>query len=158
MSAPLLVRALARSALQVRSSCHNVLPSAARNISHTSKLLILTNKIVYTRTSPTHIPSTPQKASFTRSSRFSILQFTKNTVWRATHQDQRLFGGQKPPSHKPEISWIDALPPSVIFLGIFAINLSVYMVWSYAEGAVVSSPISAVRYVIHYKGYRRSEH
>jgi len=63
----------------------------------------------------------------------SILQFTRNTPWKATHLDNRIprstGGGRKPSSG----SWIDNLPPPLIFWSILAANAGVFLAWYYAE-------------------------
>jgi hypothetical protein len=151
MSVPLLVGLHARGTLRTYStlaaSYRNILSTAAR-ISQTSNVRPLAIRFINTTSFPIKPPSVLVPP--TRSAQFSILQFTQNTVWNATHYDRRIpAGGEKPPSGKPKISWVDTLPPPVIFWSILAINVGVYLAWSYAEGAAVSNVLTPSRFGIH---------
>lgn len=160
MSVPLrLVRLHARSSsLQISSatgvSCFSTFLTAGRISQNSNARPLATSLKFISSWRFSRLPSAlwrPRLPS-TPSAHFSILQFTKNTVWNATHHDRLTpagGGGRKPPIDRPKISWIDTLPPPVIFWGILVINVGVFLAWTYAEGAAVSSSLISGRFDIH---------
>lgn len=64
-----------------------------------------------------------------------VRQFTYSAPWNATHLDRQIPRGRPKPSSR---SWIDNLPPSVVFWSIFAVNAGVFIAWYYAENNYVS--------------------
>jgi len=92
----------------------------------------------YTLTSLTRNLKTKWAFRNPPSNQSNIRQFTRSAPWNATHLGHQIprhsSGSPKPPSR----SWIDDLPPSVVFWGIFAANAGVFIAWYYAKHNYVS--------------------
>lgn len=75
-----------------------------------------------------------------RTETISIVQFTRSKFLQATHHDHRVpqhSGRRPPPGGRPKVSWIDGIPPPVIFWGILALNVGVFVAWWSAESSYV---------------------
>lgn len=143
-------RVLGRSVLhQPVVGCCNGPFSAST--AHVQVLTPLSNKF---RTSA--LPKFTSRAL--HSNQFSILQFRQTSPWKATHLDHKIpwsaGGGQKPPGRSRTL---DDLPPPIIFWGILAANVGVFMAWYYAENTYVRPHIffgnvsGCLKYYMHRK-------